>query len=276
MPNKPNFLVIGVQKAATSWLWVQLRKHSQIWLPPIKELHFFDHLYVEENRNWTTGHIYKGVRECLKWQINHAEPFNPQYVRYIADYTKEDIFTEEWYFRIFSRSLEGRITGDITPEYCTIPEEGIQYVKQLLGDLPIVMIVRDPVKRALSQIRMNVSRQGINGADLSTEQWMEHTTEPALYNRAQYSQYLPLWEKHFQNILYIPYKHIAQQPQEVMTTLCSHLGIKDEEIQGLQDKVHVGEPAPVPAEVIAHFTKRFKAETDYLTEKFDPAFNRSI
>ena len=57
--NKPKFLVIGVQKAATSWLWVMLQKHSQIWFPPGKELHFFDHLYVNENRKWTRGHKAK-------------------------------------------------------------------------------------------------------------------------------------------------------------------------------------------------------------------------
>jgi len=80
MNNKPDFLVIGVQKAATSWLWVQLKKHPYIWLPPVKELHFFDHLFVERNRSWTEGHIRKGVREALKWQINHARNLNPDYL----------------------------------------------------------------------------------------------------------------------------------------------------------------------------------------------------
>ena len=40
--NKINFLVIGAQKSGTSWLFKQFDKSSQITLPPIKELHYFD------------------------------------------------------------------------------------------------------------------------------------------------------------------------------------------------------------------------------------------
>ena len=37
-----SFLVIGAQKAGTSWLHTMLRKHPQLWLPDCKELHFWD------------------------------------------------------------------------------------------------------------------------------------------------------------------------------------------------------------------------------------------
>jgi hypothetical protein len=38
----PDFLVIGAQKAGTTWLYAQLQNHPQVWLPPIKEIHYFD------------------------------------------------------------------------------------------------------------------------------------------------------------------------------------------------------------------------------------------
>lgn len=37
-----DFLGIGAQKSTTSLLWHWLRKHPDIWLPPRKELHYFD------------------------------------------------------------------------------------------------------------------------------------------------------------------------------------------------------------------------------------------
>jgi hypothetical protein len=40
----PHFLGIGAQKSATSWLDRCLRAHPGLWLPPIKELHYFTHL----------------------------------------------------------------------------------------------------------------------------------------------------------------------------------------------------------------------------------------
>src|SRR5262245_13183400 len=38
----PDFLGIGAQKAGTTWLYEQLRRHPDVWLPPEKELHYFD------------------------------------------------------------------------------------------------------------------------------------------------------------------------------------------------------------------------------------------
>ncbi|NCC73657.1 MAG: sulfotransferase [Sphingobacteriia bacterium] len=39
----PNFLIVGTMKAGTTSLFDILNQHSQIYLPPQKELHFFDH-----------------------------------------------------------------------------------------------------------------------------------------------------------------------------------------------------------------------------------------
>lgn len=39
----PNFLIVGAQKAGTTSLFDILNQHSQIFIPPEKELHFFDY-----------------------------------------------------------------------------------------------------------------------------------------------------------------------------------------------------------------------------------------
>ena len=44
MAQTVDFLGIGVQKAASSWLHENLRNHPEIWVPPRKELHYFDRL----------------------------------------------------------------------------------------------------------------------------------------------------------------------------------------------------------------------------------------
>jgi hypothetical protein len=41
----PEFLGIGAEKCATTWLFRCLREHPQIYLPRIKEVHFFDREY---------------------------------------------------------------------------------------------------------------------------------------------------------------------------------------------------------------------------------------
>ncbi|MCC5022259.1 MAG: hypothetical protein J6386_05415 [Candidatus Synoicihabitans palmerolidicus] len=46
-PKQPDFLGIGSLKAGTTWLSEQLSAHPDIYLPPIKETHFFGYPYPE-------------------------------------------------------------------------------------------------------------------------------------------------------------------------------------------------------------------------------------
>lgn len=48
----PNFLVIGVPRAGTTWLYEQLLAHPDVYVPPQrKEVHFFDR-YFERGSSW--------------------------------------------------------------------------------------------------------------------------------------------------------------------------------------------------------------------------------
>ncbi|AHY45759.1 Hypothetical Protein RradSPS_0476 [Rubrobacter radiotolerans] len=38
----PHFIGIGAQKAGTTWLDRNLECHPGIWMPPRKEIHYFD------------------------------------------------------------------------------------------------------------------------------------------------------------------------------------------------------------------------------------------
>src|SRR3989449_8722430 len=40
----PDFLCIGAHKGGTTWLYQQLDSHPDFWMPPFKELHYFDQL----------------------------------------------------------------------------------------------------------------------------------------------------------------------------------------------------------------------------------------
>ena len=41
-PRMPSFLGIGAARSGTTWLHENLRHHPQVWVPPAKELHYFD------------------------------------------------------------------------------------------------------------------------------------------------------------------------------------------------------------------------------------------
>lgn len=48
---QPNFLILGPPKTATTWLFHCLNEHPQIFVPSIKQVHFFD-------RNYNNGSVW--------------------------------------------------------------------------------------------------------------------------------------------------------------------------------------------------------------------------
>jgi hypothetical protein len=52
MSRLPDFICIGVQKSATTWLYKTLAKHPRIVVPPKKEAHYFDRLIFTESLNF--------------------------------------------------------------------------------------------------------------------------------------------------------------------------------------------------------------------------------
>jgi len=52
----PNFLIIGAEKAATTWLARGLAEHPAIFLPAEKELFYFSSRY-DRGRDWYADHF---------------------------------------------------------------------------------------------------------------------------------------------------------------------------------------------------------------------------
>ncbi len=48
---RPDFLVIGAQRCATSWLYFCLKEHPEVYVPFIKELSYFSH-YYDKGWDW--------------------------------------------------------------------------------------------------------------------------------------------------------------------------------------------------------------------------------
>jgi hypothetical protein len=278
--NLPRFLVIGVQKAATSWLWVQLRTHPDVWLPPVKELHYFDHLYIQSNRNWTTSHIRNNLRKCI---VNHAARQNPslEYIHYLSTLATRNLFTKEWYRYAFSWSAGAdRLTGDITPEYCMIPPRAIRYAKRLLGSVKVIVMVRHPVDRAISQMRMNAGRARIDLENAPANIWMKLAEEPELLNRAVYSAFFPSWQKVFGNsaLLVCSYNEVVRDPTAFLGKVESFLGLPSHTYENTGQLVHASpkRDAQVPNIVVERLSDLMNRETQFIEDNFGVAFAPSL
>lgn len=276
----PSFLCVGVQKAGTSWLYEQLRQHPELWLPPIKELHYFDHLYCPANRAWTHWHIEQSVKNMLKDYLNQAQAVDFRYVRYLATMASKPLFTEAWYRQAFTRqAAQGKVLGDITPEYCAIGDEGIAYVKRLLGeDVKVLWVIRDPLGRALSQLRMNAGRRGLS-ADSPDSIWLELAQDTEIAERGDYADYIPRWERHLgrEAMLFVPFGQIASQPGAVLQAIGQFLQVTPwQGYRAVHEKVHVSPAYPIPEVAVSYLRALVQPQYRFLQAYFPAEFMQAI
>jgi hypothetical protein len=197
-----------------------------------------------------------------------------EYIRYLLDVASRDLFTEGWYRHIFERPLaKGKIVAEITPGYSTIPLEGIRYVRQLLPEVRIIYIIRDPVERSLSQLRMLVKRLGTTP---STDQgWRDLVSKSGLWSRSDYAQFVPLWQAVFpeEQLLFIPFGAIILDPAALLRRIEGFVGLKAYSgYRRLKEKIHESKPVAIPDSTIDFISSRMEHQKRFLRSTFGEEF----
>ena len=72
----PNFLIIGTQKAATTWLARCLGEHPDVFMSEPKELYFFTHL--EKGLNWYKAHFNECSGEAAVGEASPGYIIHPE------------------------------------------------------------------------------------------------------------------------------------------------------------------------------------------------------
>ena len=74
----PNFIGIGAQRAGSTWLYACLREHPQVFVPPQKELHFFN-AHFDRGLSWyeqqfapANDGTYRAVGEITPGYLDHG------------------------------------------------------------------------------------------------------------------------------------------------------------------------------------------------------------
>lgn len=116
----PNFLVVGAAKCGTTSLYYYLKQHPDIYLSERKEGRFLSGL-----KGTFTGPGDSSLNESI--------------IESLDDYTK-----------LFENVADEKMIGDISPEYLYYYDKTIRNIKQILGDVKIIIILRNPLDRAYS------------------------------------------------------------------------------------------------------------------------------
>lgn len=152
---------------------------------------------------------------------------------------------EAWYRQQFLPALPGQLCGEITPYYLFHPEVP-ERVHALIPDVRFIVLLRDPVERALSQyfhsVRLGLETlpleeafaaeaARLQGAELSLRAVNgRHSShqEHSYLARSRYEQQLPRWTSRFQSaqILVMRSEDLFQDPAPAWQRLQMFLGLK--------------------------------------------------
>lgn len=271
----PDFLCIGAQKAGTSWLNSVLHEHPQIFMPPINELHFFDRL--DDPRAELRQRQINLAKRAIKREKAKDDQADLDYIRYLEHIKSFPLANLDWYTAAYSWPVaEGVKKGDITPAYLEIDEKYVRYARELLGPVKLILIVRRPVDRLLSQLRMWAARSTRNDVPQDEKEWMDLLLEmTGKTNRGSYSHGVSLWRRHFgaENMLCLPYGDMKTDPRGMIDRIEAHIEVaRHEDYALLTEQIHVTKKLEVPLSVIAAAAALTAPEDDYIRQEFGEEF----
>lgn len=276
-PRKPDLLGLGAQKAGTTWLSQMLGQHPGIWAPPFKEVQFFNHRFVEEHRKWLPWHFRRSRQNIEKRWAARGEEMPREMVRYLDRVTREPMFTNHWYKLVFAPAPQQARTIDVTPEYSTLPPEGVEFVAKFLPQAKFVYIIRHPVDRAISQLKMNLTRA--RRKPETVDDWLEEVENPILLDRGDYMTYVPRWNAHFgpDRLLYLPFGMIARDPLGLLRRVENLLDLPPHDYRDLGQKVFASDHAlVVPDKARARLREKLEPQFAFLERSFGPDFVRQF
>jgi hypothetical protein len=122
----------------------------------------------------------------------------------------------------------GRLCGEITPGYSILEPARIRFVRRLLPELRLILLLRDPIQRAWSQALMNlVTRPGRRFAELPEEEFIRHFESPRSMARGDYATILERWSDAFpsEQLFVGFFEEIAERPRELLERILGFLGV---------------------------------------------------
>jgi len=261
--NGPDFLIVGAQRAGTTWLHRVLRQHPSLWLAPVKELHYFDKL--------NTTRTCLDPKERRRLGLRRLMSFDPWEFRFW--FGKRD---DEWYARLFEDAQrKGFIAGEVTPAYAILGEDIFRRIKSMKQDVKLIFIMRDPLDRAWSAVN-NAWRKGQVDGAFTAAKAIARARSSGTSARSAYTNTMQTLETIFapSQLHYCFFDDLRDRPQGLVTEILSFLGVTPGEVSTYLPAKAVNSAAgskPVPLEFQRELAKDYLPMVTEMCGRFDGA-----
>lgn len=279
--HEVQFLGIGAQKAATTWLWQNFRRHPGIWMPPRKELHYFDRSAHYLSPSYlATDRLFPR----LLGREDHNKRFRRVFVRELAAAVASGdaatirwslryffgTYSDDWYQSLF-RHAAASVVGEITPSYSLLDPPDVQRIRALFPNLRVLFLMRDPVDRAWSHYRFDQGLEGKRVDSISLQDVMAFMESPGQRLRGDYNRTLTIWGECFpaEQLWYGFFEDVIEDPAGTLASALSFLEVeqKSEHDRKLGAKVNTSQQVEMPLEVRRYLSRLYVGDLRRLSER---------
>jgi len=266
----PDFLCIGAQKAGTTWLHANLLPHPEIWVPPVKELHYFDHLTTTLAQRLLGREDYLAeARARLRVALMSADAGAAAWAFRYCLAPRSDA----WYRSLF-RPAGRRIAGEVTPSYARLPPERVAHIRAVAPDARIIYLLRNPIDWAWSNAVMHHRKPHVGGIErVPEEQVVAHFSKPKSLRHTDFLGNLANWERHFprERIFVGFFDELQEDPAALLRRVLRFLGADDSPAvipATVGERRNPGRSDRIPPRLLPHLARIHHAQIAGLHARF--------
>ncbi|HET8886895.1 MAG TPA: sulfotransferase [Salinimicrobium sp.] len=202
--TKPNFIIVGVARCGTTSLFHYLNQHPQIGFPKKKEPKYFSAIH-------------------LKF---------PQ--RGVGDETVDEKIVKDFdeYKSLFKGLDNYKMIGEASSDYFFYHKNTIPEIRKTLGDIPIIISIRNPIERSYSAYN-NLVRDGREtlsfkvALDKEEERIREGWDWMWAYKKGSlYAEGIEAFKGNFSKVKVILFEELQDNPLNVLHEVEIFLGLQ--------------------------------------------------
>jgi hypothetical protein len=243
-------LCIGAHKGGTTWLYQQLDSHPDFWMPPVKELHYFDQL----------SRVHRAAHPRCR------DERDLRFLERLRSLSGEPGIDLENYGHLFEPKAS-LLSGDISPNYSTLSNEVIRRVVGYFPNLKVIFLARDPVDRVWSHLSMEVHYRQIEPFDVTNiDEVNRNLVRRGMLLRSYPSAVVARWKRHVHPEQFRVYffDHLQSNPAELRRSILCFLGADPDKPSSRLTADYNSwtrmEKLPLTNKVRSHLAKFFKKE----------------
>lgn len=215
----PIHLCIGAPRAGTTWLFREMQHHPEVFVPVVKEVCFWNSRRSNQQRDHSIKHA-KASQTAV-----HDPADQAQWMQKWSEIDQKAPITMEAYHDLMA--VEGRPTLDISPSYCFLPPKAVQTLRDgLPKGSKVIYMVRDPLDRMLSQVKLHFHLHGAYRGRPSQEDLAAFLAIPDQKRRWDYDSIIKTWGGIFgDDFVALPFNNVIENPKALTHKVADILGI---------------------------------------------------